>query len=178
MSKTAFEGWAIVEIMGHRTRPGYVKEVEIAGGRMLRVDIPAPDADVTEFYGVASIYSIRPCSEQMARDQASTANARPVRPIQYRELPKPDAEPPAPFGFWPWDWAWWKPKTVWRDLTRAAALIVAEMGRRIRKNCADYADAVGPTQFEERGPCDGGAAELAQKRMDRRNARSTKEGDR
>lgn len=96
MTDAAFEGWAIVELMGHRTRPGYAKEVEIAGGKMLRIDIPAPEADVTEFYGVASIYSIRPCSEQMARDQASHANARPVRPIQYRELPRPDGAEPAP----------------------------------------------------------------------------------
>lgn len=91
MSETAFEGWAIVELMGHRTRPGFVKEVEIAGGKMLRIDIPAPDADVTEFYGTSAIYSIRPCSEQMARDQAIGANSRPVRPIQYRELPAPEA---------------------------------------------------------------------------------------
>lgn len=33
---------------------------------------------------------------------------------------------------WMWDAEWWKPKTPWRDLTRAAALCVAEMGRRIR----------------------------------------------
>lgn len=91
VEQSAFEGWAIVELMGHRTRPGYIKEVEIAGGKMLRIDIPAPDGDATEFYGAASIYSIRPCSEQIARDQASGANSRPVRPIQYRELPPPAA---------------------------------------------------------------------------------------
>ncbi|HYD87146.1 MAG TPA: hypothetical protein VEA80_06715 [Vitreimonas sp.] len=91
MSEVAFEGWAIVELMGHRTRPGRVKEVETAGGKMLRIDIPAPDGEVTEFYGVSAIYSIRPCSEQIARDQSSTAQSRPVRPIQYRELPQPDA---------------------------------------------------------------------------------------
>lgn len=93
MSESGFEGWAIVELMGHRTRPGYVVEVEIAGGKLLRIDIPAPDGEVSEFYGVASIYSIRPCSEQMARDQARSANSRPVRPIQYCELPSPDKTP-------------------------------------------------------------------------------------
>ena len=30
---------------------------------------------------------------------------------------------------WPWARAWWKPKTVRRDLIRAAALIVAEIER-------------------------------------------------
>jgi hypothetical protein len=33
-----------------------------------------------------------------------------------------------PLG-WPWSAAWWKPKTVRRDLVRAAALIVAEIER-------------------------------------------------
>ena len=34
-----YEGWAILECMGHRERPGYVKEVELAGGKLLRIDI-------------------------------------------------------------------------------------------------------------------------------------------
>lgn len=33
---------------------------------------------------------------------------------------------------WPWADAWWKPKTPQRDLTRAAALIVADIARRTR----------------------------------------------
>ncbi len=32
MNTTAFEGWAILELMGHRVRAGFVKKVEIAGG--------------------------------------------------------------------------------------------------------------------------------------------------
>lgn len=90
MTDSAFEGWAILELMGHRQRPGYVKEVEIAGGKMLRIDIPAPDGEVTEFYGAASLYCLRPVSEQIARDQARGANSRPTRPLQYRELPAPE----------------------------------------------------------------------------------------
>ena len=31
--------------------------------------------------------------------------------------------------FWPWEWKWWKPKSVRRDLIRAAALIIAEIER-------------------------------------------------
>jgi hypothetical protein len=88
----AFEGWAILEIMGHRTRPGFVQEVEIAGGKMLRVDIHGEeDVVVTEFYGVASIYSLRPVSEEIARDRAKGGSLRPVRPVEYREaaLPAP-----------------------------------------------------------------------------------------
>ena len=33
---------------------------------------------------------------------------------------------------WPWDISWWKPTTPYRDLVKAAALIVAELERRNR----------------------------------------------
>ncbi len=91
-ANAAFEGWAILELMGHRQRPGYVKEVEMAGGKMMRVDIPISEAEhVTEFYGCAAIYSVRPCSEEIARDHIKRsygADPRPVRPVDYRETPK------------------------------------------------------------------------------------------
>lgn len=95
----AFEGWAVLEILGHRTRPGFVREVEVAGAKMLRVDVPTVDGDITEFYSMASIYSIRPCAEDVARDAASEryGNLRkPVRPAEYRQaetrssIPAPD----------------------------------------------------------------------------------------
>ncbi|CAN7297505.1 hypothetical protein LJR221_001459 [Agrobacterium tumefaciens] len=82
-----FSGWAIVELMGHRTRPGRVKEVELAGSKMLQVDIPISEDDfVTEFYGAPALYSIRPCTEEIARTKAgySFHDPRPVRPVDYR----------------------------------------------------------------------------------------------
>lgn len=42
----AFEGYAILELMGHRRLAGYVSEVEIAGAAMLRLDIPEHPAAV------------------------------------------------------------------------------------------------------------------------------------
>ena len=33
---------------------------------------------------------------------------------------------------WPWDDEWWKPKNAAQNLKRSAALIVAEMARRLR----------------------------------------------
>lgn len=41
---------------------------------------------------------------------------------------------PNPFSFWPFDMYWWKPKSRRRDLIRAAALIVAEIGLIDRRN--------------------------------------------
>jgi len=86
MTDIAFEGWAIVELMGHRVRPGYAKDVELAGGKMLRIDIPLESGDITEFYGCSAIYSIRPASEEIVRDAANRhGDPRPVRPVSYRE---------------------------------------------------------------------------------------------
>lgn len=86
MSTQAYEGWAVVELMGHRQRPGQVTEVEMYGGKLLRVDIPIEGgSSVTEFYGVASIYAVRPVSEEIARRMAkSVYGLQPVRPVEYR----------------------------------------------------------------------------------------------
>lgn len=81
----AFEGWAILELMGHRKRIGRVREVEMAGGKLLRIDIPTEAGDVTEFYGCSSIYALRPVSEEIARDAAKQyGDPRPVKPVEYR----------------------------------------------------------------------------------------------
>lgn len=88
MTTEAFSSWAIVELMGHRVRPGFCEEVEIAGGKMLRVDIPVSDTDsVTEFYGSSAIYAIRPATEEIVREKAYRRygdDIRPVRPVDYR----------------------------------------------------------------------------------------------
>jgi hypothetical protein len=46
MADEPFEGWAIVELMGHRRLAGYVREVELAGAGMLRLDVPRHAAAV------------------------------------------------------------------------------------------------------------------------------------
>lgn len=91
MSVPAFTGWAILELMGHRKRPGFVEEVEIAGGKLLRVDIHGEGEEiVTEFYGAGAIYCLRPVSEEIARDAGKHMDLRPIRPVEYgerRQLP-------------------------------------------------------------------------------------------
>lgn len=87
MKSEAFSGWAIVELMGHRIRAGEVKEVEMAGAKMLRVDIHCDDdAVLTEYYSPSALYSLRPCSEEIAKaEMAAYRDPRPVRPVEYRE---------------------------------------------------------------------------------------------
>lgn len=85
MSDQSFKGWAIVEIMGFRKRAGQVEEVDIAGGKLLRIDIPTCDGAVTEFYGASAIFSLRPCSEDVARGCADQlGEVRPIAPTDWR----------------------------------------------------------------------------------------------
>src|ERR1700677_1558073 len=92
---TPFEGWAVLELMGHRLRPGFVQEVEMAGTKMLRVDIPiatddaGQDVTITEYYGGGSVYALRPCTEAVAREQTKwMSDPRPVKPMDFKERDK------------------------------------------------------------------------------------------
>lgn len=88
MTQTAYEGWALIELMGHRTRVGKVSEAEIYGGKLIRIDIPINDLNgefVTEYYGCGSIYSLRPISEDLASEYAKrNGDPRPVKPCDYK----------------------------------------------------------------------------------------------
>jgi hypothetical protein len=35
-----FEGWAILELMGHRRLGGYLREQDVAGAAFIRIDVP------------------------------------------------------------------------------------------------------------------------------------------
>jgi hypothetical protein len=59
------EGWeaAVVEIFGHRSHAGFIREEERFGAKMIRIDVPKNgDADhpiwETHWYGGASIFSL------------------------------------------------------------------------------------------------------------------------
>ncbi len=70
---TAYEGWAVVELMGHRTLGGYVSEVDMYGGRLLRLNVfddedTGTGAAMTQYYGSSAIYCITPADESMARE--------------------------------------------------------------------------------------------------------------
>lgn len=82
-------GWVLLELMGHRQRIGLASEEEIAGGLMLRIDVPTDgDRYATEYYGASSIYALRPVSEEVARDHYAARDPRPPRPLEYRERPQ------------------------------------------------------------------------------------------
>lgn len=84
-SKASFEGWAVLELMGHRRLGGFVTAVELAGAGMLRIDVPGEQGNVaTQFYSPSALYCLTPCSEVAAR--AVAAHNRP-EPVSRWELP-------------------------------------------------------------------------------------------
>lgn len=93
----AFEGWVILELMGHRRLGGYLREQQIAGAAFLRIDVPAAEGDgnaATQMYAPAAVYCITPTTEAMAR--AVAARAIP-EPVHRWELPRSTDEDGEPF---------------------------------------------------------------------------------
>jgi hypothetical protein len=101
MTATAdpFAGWAILELMGHRRLAGYVREVELAGTGLLRLDVPDPTLQgvaldpldpecwsATQFYSPAALYCLTPTTEDVARKVAAGSDPAPVKRW---ELPTP-----------------------------------------------------------------------------------------
>jgi len=88
-----FEGWCILELMGHRRLGGHVREQEIAGAGFLRIDVPGtvgePEIVATQFYPPSSVYCLTPTTEEVAR--AVAKGNRPA-PVHRWELPAPVAE--------------------------------------------------------------------------------------
>jgi hypothetical protein len=83
------EQWARVEIMGHRRHYGRVSEIQEFGVRLLLVEVPTSEAAVfiAHKYAGAAIFSIRPCSEDEAREEELATLPAPHEPA----LPEPVA---------------------------------------------------------------------------------------
>jgi hypothetical protein len=66
VSAPAFEGWAVVELLGHRISYGRVSEVVVFGEPFCRIDFPT-DPPTFELYSGKSVYGLRPASEESIR---------------------------------------------------------------------------------------------------------------
>ena len=87
---SGFEGFCIVEIMGHKRLAGYVREVEIGGSPMLRVDVDVVGGrEMTQYYNPAAIYCLTPTTEETVRRLIGMNQDEPVRPW---ELPAPQED--------------------------------------------------------------------------------------
>jgi hypothetical protein len=78
--QNAYEGHAIVELMGHNVIAGYVSEQTIAGVAMLRVDVPkvGDREPFTKFFSGGAIYGITPTTQEIAERAAQRLRSRPV----------------------------------------------------------------------------------------------------
>lgn len=68
--KTGFEGWAILELIGHRHLAGRVSEATVAGAAFIRIDVPHPNDSTlfraTHFYSPTAVRAITPTSMETA----------------------------------------------------------------------------------------------------------------
>lgn len=95
---TAYTGWAVVELMGHRRIAGHVSEAAQYGTAMIRIDVPTEDGrpPITQFYGGNSIYCLSPVTEDVARAVARRNQPAPVSPYEIlppKAMPSPRIDP-------------------------------------------------------------------------------------
>ena len=92
-----FDEWGILELMGHRKLAGRIREVQVAGCGMLRIDIPGQGEALpsTQYYHPSAVYGITPTSEAIAR---GVAEQTPYIPVSRWDLPerlRPRVQPEA-----------------------------------------------------------------------------------
>src|SRR5690242_8772608 len=82
-----FEGWAILELMGHRKLGGFVR----MNGPLIRIDVHDEEKPVaTQWYGAHSLYCLTPTTEEVAK--RITRSYRP-EPVTRFELALPAPRP-------------------------------------------------------------------------------------
>lgn len=114
-----YKGFAIIELFGHRRVAGVIRDVEVFGGKFLRVDVPKPgisldalkagrrlldtnDDDLwaaTQLYGPQAIYGITFTTAEVVLAAAGSSQHAPV---SRWELPTPSG-PPAHDDSPPWE---------------------------------------------------------------------------
>lgn len=84
-----FEGWAVVEVMGHRRLAGWVKEETRFGQTMLRIDIPAKEEGgdpITQYYSGSSLFCVTPTTGEVVKKlNEPLAPGEPYR-LTYQEF--------------------------------------------------------------------------------------------
>jgi len=84
-----FEGWALLELMGHRKMAGRLTEVTIGGGAFIRIDVFSgkdKKAMATQFYRPDAVYCITPTTEEIARAYAQKCQPEPVTRYELPEM--------------------------------------------------------------------------------------------
>lgn len=106
VQETDYEGWGILELMGHRRLAGKLSTQKVAGASFLRIDIPAKagtavetEYQATQFINPTSIYAMHPTTEAVARAVAARIEPEPVTTWDVKALmPAPVAAEGQPAG--------------------------------------------------------------------------------
>ena len=113
--QASFEGWALVEMMGHRREIGYVTTENYGAAALFRIDTPglpereytlehpeyasgtwAPAGSVVRrpesparsvLIGPGSVYALNPCTEEVARIAIDSKQTRPLILLKLAEQP-------------------------------------------------------------------------------------------
>jgi len=89
-----YDGWAVVEIYGHRRTGGRVKPQVLGPAMWIRIDVPNRAGQfTTQFYNPGSIFSLTPSGEREAR---AVAYANEPEPVSRWEMKQLDAPAPRP----------------------------------------------------------------------------------
>ena len=88
------KSWALVELFGHQRIVGYLSQQNFGTGVLFRVDVPdllkdgkIVRAGFTRYFGLASIYSVTPMSEEMVRELLPAIDGTPAaRPLSLRSF--------------------------------------------------------------------------------------------
>lgn len=87
-SAEKFDQWCVLDLFGHQRTAGHVTEATIGGCAFIRIDVPEGEGFRTEFYGNGAIYSMRPVSEEIAREVVKSHSAPPVSSYEVSSLLK------------------------------------------------------------------------------------------
>lgn len=88
---TEFQGWVILELMGHRRLGGYLKAEAIAGFSFLRIDVfglEGETAIATQFYPPSAVYCLTPTTEVIARHFGCRHQPMPVTRFDLPQMMK------------------------------------------------------------------------------------------
>ncbi len=87
MTTEKFKTWALVELFGHTRIAGEVSEQTIAGGAMVRIDVPETETSpaFSRIVNVQAIYAINPMTEEMVKSIASQLEIKPIQSWDIRE---------------------------------------------------------------------------------------------
>lgn len=83
-----FDQWCVLDLFGHQRTAGHVTEASIGGCSFIRIDVPEGEGFRTEYYGNSAIYSMRPVSEEIAREVVKTHSSPPVSRYEVSSLLK------------------------------------------------------------------------------------------